>query len=261
MGTLIVPVLTSLRRLSAPYLRLRAGPVRNVSRGTVWTTFAAGFRAIRGGYTRSSRPSASSSGSSGHHLHQRPPRHPRRHRPRRPRAEHPGRRRLSRPPPCSGRLRHAVFGFTQGLIWAFVGGLTANLLVAAPLGSSRWRLLLVTAVVSGGGLLLGRLVWVYPMPAALIASLLADVIALLVSQLVGDPINLAVPLTSSCRPACSTPPSPASSCPSPAWRRTGSGCSRSGQHGKDGRWLTSTKGASTVLGPARASSPSEWPRS
>ena len=84
-----------------------------------------------------------------------------------------------------------VFGFTQGLIWAFVGGLTANILVAAPLGSLPLGLLLVTAVVAGGGLLLGRLVWVYPVLAALVASVLADVIALLASQLVGDPINMA----------------------------------------------------------------------
>ena len=84
----------------------------------------------------------------------------------------------------------AVFGFTQGLIWAFVAGLTANLLVAAPLGSLPLAMLLVSAVVTGGGLLLGRLVWVYPVIATLAASILADVIALLVSQLVGDPINL-----------------------------------------------------------------------
>jgi rod shape-determining protein MreD len=84
-----------------------------------------------------------------------------------------------------------VFGFAQGLIWAFVGGLTANLLVAAPLGSLPLALLLVSAVVAGGGLLLGRLVWVYPVLAALVASVLADIIALLVSQLVGDPINMA----------------------------------------------------------------------
>jgi rod shape-determining protein MreD len=85
----------------------------------------------------------------------------------------------------------AVFGFTQGLIWAFVAGLTANLLVAAPLGSLPLALLLVSALVSGGGILLGRLVWVYPVLATLIASVVADVIALLVSELVGDPINMA----------------------------------------------------------------------
>jgi rod shape-determining protein MreD len=85
----------------------------------------------------------------------------------------------------------AVFGFTQGLIWAFVAGLTANLLVAAPLGSLPLALLLVSVLVSGGGILLGRLVWVYPIVATLIASVLADMIALLVSHLVGDPINMA----------------------------------------------------------------------
>lgn len=84
-----------------------------------------------------------------------------------------------------------VFGFTQGLIWAFVAGLTANLLVAAPLGSLPLALLLVSALVTGGGLVLGRLVWVYPVVATLAASVVADLIALLVSQLVGDPINLA----------------------------------------------------------------------
>jgi rod shape-determining protein MreD len=85
----------------------------------------------------------------------------------------------------------AVFGFTQGLIWAFVAGLTANLLVAAPLGSLPLALLLVSVLVSGGGILLGRLVWVYPIVATLIASVVADMIALLVSHLVGDPINMA----------------------------------------------------------------------
>lgn len=85
----------------------------------------------------------------------------------------------------------AVFGFTQGIIWAFVAGLTANLLVAAPLGSLPLAMLLVSALVAGGGLALGRLVWVYPVLAALLASALADIAALLISRLVGDPISLA----------------------------------------------------------------------
>lgn len=79
----------------------------------------------------------------------------------------------------------AVFGFTQGTIWAFAAGLTANLLVSAPLGSLPFTLLLVAALVAGGDRLLGRLVWVYPVLAAFGASLIADAATLVIGRLVG----------------------------------------------------------------------------
>ena len=63
-----------------------------------------------------------------------------------------------------------VFGFTHGTIWAFAAGLTANLVVSAPLGSLPLTLLLVTALVAAGDRVLGRLTWVYPVVAAFAAS-------------------------------------------------------------------------------------------
>lgn len=79
----------------------------------------------------------------------------------------------------------AIFGFTQGTIWAFAAGLTANLLVSAPLGSLPFTLLLVTALVGGGDRVMGRLVWVYPVLAAFGGSLVADAATLLIGRLVG----------------------------------------------------------------------------
>ncbi|HET7685695.1 MAG TPA: hypothetical protein VFM19_04770 [Candidatus Limnocylindria bacterium] len=80
----------------------------------------------------------------------------------------------------------AVFGFAQGTIWAFTAGLTANLLVNAPLGGLPLALLLVSATVAGGDRLFGRLVWVYPVAAAFGGSLVADAAALTIGRLVGD---------------------------------------------------------------------------
>ncbi len=72
----------------------------------------------------------------------------------------------------------ALLGFGQGIVWAFVGGLTANLLLLDPLGTLPLTLLLVSAMVAGGSRLLGRLVWVYPMLAAFAGSVLADLLKL-----------------------------------------------------------------------------------
>lgn len=80
----------------------------------------------------------------------------------------------------------AVFGFTQGTIWAFAAGLTANLLVSAPLGSLPFTFLLVSALVAGGDRLLGRLVWVYPVLATFAGSLVADAAMLAIRRLVGE---------------------------------------------------------------------------
>ena len=80
----------------------------------------------------------------------------------------------------------AVFGFSQGTVWAFAAGLTANLLVSAPLGSLPLTLLLVSALVAGGDRIMGRLIWVYPVVAAFGASLAADALMLAIGRLVGE---------------------------------------------------------------------------
>jgi rod shape-determining protein MreD len=86
------------------------------------------------------------------------------------------------------------FGMLAGATWAFVGGLTTNLLVTQPLGSIPLSLLLVSAVVAGGNRLFGGLVWLYPILAGLVGSALADVVRLVVGGLVGDPGSIALPV-------------------------------------------------------------------
>ena len=86
------------------------------------------------------------------------------------------------------------FGMLAGATWAFVGGLTANLLVTQPLGSVPLSLLLVSAVVAGGNRLFGGLVWLYPVLAALAGSALADVVRVLVTSLVDDVESIALPI-------------------------------------------------------------------
>src|SRR5687768_11827004 len=71
-----------------------------------------------------------------------------------------------------------LMGFTPGITWAFVAGLTANLLVGEPLGSVPLVLLLVAVLVAGGSRALGGLVWIYPIAAAFIGSVVADMGAL-----------------------------------------------------------------------------------
>jgi rod shape-determining protein MreD len=77
-------------------------------------------------------------------------------------------------------------GFTPGITWAFIAGLTANLLVGDPLGSIPLAMLVVAAIVGGGARLFGRAVWVYPIIAAFVGSLVADGLGLLIGQLVLD---------------------------------------------------------------------------
>ena len=72
-------------------------------------------------------------------------------------------------------------GFGSGVAVAFIGGLTANLLVRDPLGSLPLELLLLTAAVAGGERLFGRLAWAYPLAAVAIGSLIVDIMSL------GDP--------------------------------------------------------------------------
>lgn len=88
----------------------------------------------------------------------------------------------------------ALLGFEQGILWAFVGGLTANLLVQDPLGTLPLSLLAVSLLVAGGQRVLGRLVWVFPVLAAFAGSVLADLVKLGVYRLVDDPLQIGVPL-------------------------------------------------------------------
>jgi len=86
-------------------------------------------------------------------------------------------------------------GFFPGIVWAFVAGLTANLLVQDPLGSVPMGLLLVSALVAGGDRLLGRVTWLFPVMAAFAGSILADLVSLGVFRLVGEPLRIAEPLS------------------------------------------------------------------
>lgn len=79
-----------------------------------------------------------------------------------------------------------LLGFLPGIVWAFAAGVAANLLVGAPLGSVPLAMLLVAAIVAGGGRILGRLTWIYPLVAVFVGSAVADVISLLLAQLVAD---------------------------------------------------------------------------
>jgi rod shape-determining protein MreD len=85
-------------------------------------------------------------------------------------------------------------GFGPGIAWAFVAGLTANLLVLDPLGSVPLSLLLAAALVAGGARLFGRLTWVYPVLAGIAGSLAADLVSLGVFRLIDAPLQVGIPL-------------------------------------------------------------------
>jgi rod shape-determining protein MreD len=85
-------------------------------------------------------------------------------------------------------------GFEAGIGWAFVAGLTANLMVREPLGAIPLELLLAAVVVAGGERLFGRLVWVYPVAAVFVASILADGVSLTVLHLVDAAPDVGIPL-------------------------------------------------------------------
>ena len=85
-------------------------------------------------------------------------------------------------------------GFMPGITWAFVAGLTANLLVGDPLGSVPLVMLLVATLVAGGARVLGRMVWIYPVAAAFAGSVVADVGSLVIGQLVSDASVAGVPI-------------------------------------------------------------------
>jgi len=86
------------------------------------------------------------------------------------------------------------FGFTTGILWAFLAGLVANLLIPEPLGSIPLAMLVVAAMVSGGARVLGRLVWAYPILAAFAGSIVADLVGLAALSLVAGSQGTTVPL-------------------------------------------------------------------
>lgn len=86
-----------------------------------------------------------------------------------------------------------VRGFGTGIGWAFVAGLSANLLVREPLGGIPLALLLVVATVAAGERVFGRLAWVYPVAATFVGSLIADLVALGVLRLVDLPLQGGIP--------------------------------------------------------------------
>jgi rod shape-determining protein MreD len=88
----------------------------------------------------------------------------------------------------------ALAGFGPGVIWAFAGGLTANLLTHEPLGAVPLSLLLVSAMVAGGDRLFGRLIWLYPIVAGFAGSILADLVIVGVFRLMSDGPTLGVPI-------------------------------------------------------------------
>ena len=79
-------------------------------------------------------------------------------------------------------------GFGPGVAWAFVAGLTANLLTRDPLGSLPLGLLLVAAAVAGGERLFGRLSWAYPLASVAIGSVVIDLMSLAILQMVDLPL-------------------------------------------------------------------------
>jgi cell shape-determining protein MreD len=85
-------------------------------------------------------------------------------------------------------------GFGPGVAWAFVGGLTANLLIRQPLGSLPLALLVVAAAVAGGERLFGRLSWGYPLVSVLIGSMAVDLIGLGILQMVDVPLAGGIPI-------------------------------------------------------------------
>ncbi len=88
----------------------------------------------------------------------------------------------------------ALLGFGPGIVWAFAGGLTANLISTAPIGSIPLSLLAVSALVAGGDRLFGRLTWLYPILAAFAGSMLADLVIVGVFRLLSDAVSVGVPV-------------------------------------------------------------------
>ncbi len=87
-----------------------------------------------------------------------------------------------------------VKGFGPGVAWAFVAGLTANLLTREPLGSIPLGLLVVAAATTGGERLFGRLSWAYAVVAVALGSIVVDTISLGVLLMVEPSLAGAFPL-------------------------------------------------------------------
>lgn len=88
----------------------------------------------------------------------------------------------------------AFGGFLPGITFAFVAGLTANLLVGEPLGSTPLAMLVVAAMTAGGARIIGRVPLVYPVLATFAGSVLADLLLLGLGELVGDPSAFELPV-------------------------------------------------------------------
>jgi cell shape-determining protein MreD len=92
----------------------------------------------------------------------------------------------------------ASLGFAPGVTWAFLAGLTANLLSSEPLGSIPLSLLAAAALASSAAPLLGRLPLAYPVVATFGGSLVADGITIVIHQLLrggewrGLPLDIVV---------------------------------------------------------------------
>ncbi|MDP9269483.1 MAG: rod shape-determining protein MreD [Chloroflexota bacterium] len=91
-------------------------------------------------------------------------------------------------------LMTTTFGFEAGIAWAFVAGVVANLLIPEPLGSIPLGLLAVAVIVAAGARVLGRAVWVYPIAAAFVGSIVADLVSIAALSLVDKSFNTTVPL-------------------------------------------------------------------
>lgn len=72
----------------------------------------------------------------------------------------------------------ALFGLGTGAVWAFVAGLTANLLTTDPLGALPLGLLLVAGMVAAVGNGLGRTGPLLALFGGLVGSLLLDIVGL-----------------------------------------------------------------------------------
>jgi len=79
----------------------------------------------------------------------------------------------------------ALLGLGTGAVWAFVGGLTVNLLTTDPLGSVPLGLLLVAGLLASASRLVGRSGVVLALLGGVIGSLLVDLVGLIVLVLVG----------------------------------------------------------------------------
>jgi cell shape-determining protein MreD len=79
----------------------------------------------------------------------------------------------------------ALLGLEAGVAWAFVGGLTVNLLTTDPLGSVPLGLLLVVGIVAGIGRVLGRHAAILALLAGGLGSVVVDMVGMIVLVLVG----------------------------------------------------------------------------